>query len=282
MDVGSEPGSGAGARAERRYRLRFSGTCNRCGSELAPGADAYYDPDRKTVRCLACPGLAAGAAQPMDFGVAGASARREFERRAANRAARVKERFGVRLGGAIAAMTEEPQSTRAWGDGATGEELLGQMLAKLPGIVALHDRRIPGTRANIDHIVIGPGGVFVVDAKRYAGRIEVRNKGGLFRSDYRLHVGRRDCSALADGVAWQAEAVVEALGATGAEALPPVSRVLCFVDGDWPLINPPSSFRGVRLESERTLKRLVTQSLTIDPRAIEWATRVLAEALPAK
>ncbi|WP_249934607.1 nuclease-related domain-containing protein [Microbacterium ulmi] len=31
----------------------------------------------------------------------------------------------------------------------------------------MHDRRIRGTRANIDHIVIGPPGVWVIDAKRW-------------------------------------------------------------------------------------------------------------------
>ena len=278
MQVRSE-GTGSGERAARRLHLRYSGTCEACGAELAPGADALYDPSRKTVRCLSCPTLAEA---PVELGVAGGSARREFERRAAKREAETKARYGIRLGGLIVALTNEPQSTRAWATGAQGEELLGAALAGVPGIVVLNDRRVPGSRANIDHIVIGPAGVLVVDAKRYTGRIGIHNKGGLFRSDYRLYIGRRDCSALADGVAWQTEAVVEVLRATGVEALPPVTPVLCFVNGGWPIVNRPTSFGGVRLESERTLKRLVSQGLAIDPRAIEWATRVLAAALPAK
>jgi Nuclease-related domain len=171
---------------------------------------------------------------------------------------------------------------RAWGDGARGDELLGDALLGVPGIVVLHDRKMPGTRAKIDHVVIGPGGVFVVDAKRYAGRIGIHNKGGLFRSDNRLYVGRRDCSALADGVSWQADAVADALRATDLQGLPAVTSVLCFVDGDWPLINPPSSFRGVRLESQRSLKKLVGQAQAVDPQMIERVTRALATALPPK
>ncbi|MEO6532232.1 MAG: nuclease-related domain-containing protein [Pseudolysinimonas sp.] len=31
----------------------------------------------------------------------------------------------------------------------------------------LRDRRIPGSKANIDHVVRAPRGVFVIDAKRY-------------------------------------------------------------------------------------------------------------------
>lgn len=175
-----------------------------------------------------------------------------------------------------------PKPSRAWGDGARGEELLGQVLDDLPGVVVLHDRRMPRTRANVDHIVIGPKGVFVVDAKRYAGRIGIHNKGSLFRADYRLYVGRRDCSALTEKVVWQAKVVLEALQASGIDTLPPITPVLCFVDGDWPLINPPSTFGGVRLENERSIRRLVSAGPAKDPKAIESATRVLMAAVPAK
>jgi hypothetical protein len=47
-------------------------------------------------------------------------------------------------------------------------------------IHALHDRRVSGTRANIDHFVIGPAGVFVIDAKRYEGQIHIRGVDGEF------------------------------------------------------------------------------------------------------
>ncbi|MEW5990840.1 MAG: nuclease-related domain-containing protein [Chloroflexota bacterium] len=40
-----------------------------------------------------------------------------------------------------------------------------------------HDRRVPGTRGNIDHIIVAPASVFVVDARAYVGLIEVRNYG---------------------------------------------------------------------------------------------------------
>lgn len=43
-----------------------------------------------------------------------------------------------------------------------------------------HDRRIPPTRANIDHIVIAPTGVYVIDAKNYTGRAQLSIKGGIF------------------------------------------------------------------------------------------------------
>jgi len=65
----------------------------------------------------------------------------------------------------------------------------------------LHDRRIPGARANVDHIVVAPWGVFVIDAKNYKGRVEKRDRGGFFSTDYRLYVGGRDKTALVAGMA---------------------------------------------------------------------------------
>jgi hypothetical protein len=43
------------------------------------------------------------------------------------------------------------------------------------GYALLVDRCIPGTDGNIDLVLIGPPGVFVVDAKNWSGRIEVRD-----------------------------------------------------------------------------------------------------------
>jgi Nuclease-related domain len=38
----------------------------------------------------------------------------------------------------------------------------------------LHDLALPGSRANIDHLVIGPTGVWVVDTKAYRARVSPR------------------------------------------------------------------------------------------------------------
>jgi hypothetical protein len=77
--------------------------------------------------------------------------------------------------------------------------------------------------------VIGAGGVFVVDAKLYAGTIRVRDVGGLFKRDERLYVGRRDCSGLAENMKWQVEAIEDALGRAKVEPVPPITPVLSSV-----------------------------------------------------
>ncbi len=85
------------------------------------------------------------------------------------------------LAGGIAlvgwALRPDPDPDR-WRRGAEGEAATAMLLARLPRrrYVVLHDRRIPGSRANIDHLVIGPTGVWVIDTKvrRQNYPIEVR------------------------------------------------------------------------------------------------------------
>jgi hypothetical protein len=76
----------------------------------------------------------------------------------------------------------------AWRRGAAGEQRTARLLAGLErqGWVALHDLAIPGSRANIDHLVIGPGGVFVVDSKHYRGRLQLEPSGRLWHGRYPL------------------------------------------------------------------------------------------------
>src|SRR5689334_24236020 len=165
-------------------KLRYAGTCRVCEAELPAREEAIYERATKTVRCLSHdePAPEAEPVAALDPGVPGASARREFERRAAKREAKIREAH-PRLGGFIHAVTDDPQSTRAWNTGALGEERLGARLNELATdtLRVLHDRRIPGTKANIDHLAVTPTGVYVIDAKKYSGRPNLRIEGGLLR-----------------------------------------------------------------------------------------------------
>jgi len=59
-----------------------------------------------------------------------------------------------------------------WAKGAAGERATAATLANLPmSFVVFHDLHVPGSPANIDHLVIGPTGVFVIDSKAYTGRL---------------------------------------------------------------------------------------------------------------
>jgi hypothetical protein len=108
------------------------------------------------------------------------------------------------------AVSDEQQSTTAWDIGALGEERLGKGLDRLASdtLRLLHDRRIPRSKANIDHLAVTTSGVYVIDAKKYRGRPHLKIEGGLFRPRLeRLLVGSRDCTKLVDGVLKQVEFV---------------------------------------------------------------------------
>ena len=156
-----------------------------------------------------------GANEPPEFerGTPGASARREHERRRANREARTRRRYG-RIGGLLLGLRETPAHERAWARGAEGEERIARRLAKLlgDGAVLLHDRRISSSRTNIDHIAVAPSGIWVIDTKRYKGKVAVVTP--LLRPA-KLTIAGRDKSALADGLAEQIAAVQVAMSGTG-------------------------------------------------------------------
>src|SRR4051794_40327228 len=150
MDLGSEDTPPT----RRRLRLRYPAVCSVCRSELVRGTEAWWDSEAKLATCLVC-GSGTELASEL-AGSAGASGRQKYERLHDRRQAQVKHRFGKRLGGVVLALSEDPQSTRAWRTGSAGEERLARFFElELPGgAVALHDRRIPRSRANIDHIVV--------------------------------------------------------------------------------------------------------------------------------
>ena len=109
------------------------------------------------------------------------------------------------------------QVADAWDRGAAGEEATARALASLPPEwTVLHDVRWPGRRkANIDHVVIGPGGVFVIDSKYWSGTVSVA--GDVLRQNGRSR--EKVVAAVADA----------ALAVTGVIGQLPAVPVLCFV-----------------------------------------------------
>jgi hypothetical protein len=81
---------------------------------------------------------------------------------------------------------------------------------------------------------------------------------------------------------WQVEAVAAALGRAGHSPVPRITPVLCFVGASWPVISRPTEFEGVRLESERSIKRLLVRRGDLDTAEIERLTQLLASAFPPK
>lgn len=246
---------------DRRMKLRYAGVCRLCRTNLPAQQEAIYESSTKSVRCVECPAVIVGdEPAPVDLlddgGVAGSSARREYKRRKAKDEERLRQKWG-KLGGIAVALSDEKQSTKAWATGAVGEERLGARLDSLvsESVVVLHDRRIPGSRANIDHIAVTTAGIWVIDAKRYKGRPELKIEGGILRPKVeKLLVGRRDCTKLVDGVLKQVELVRDVVGDV------PVKGALCFVEADWPLIGGAFSTCGIDILWPRRLVRLLSEA----------------------
>jgi hypothetical protein len=97
--------------------------------------------------------------------------------------------------------------TVAWRRGVAGERRTARLLAPLErrGWAVLHDLAIPNSAANIDHLVIGPGGVMAIDSKQYRGQLQVDRDGMVWYGRHLL------VSALRTTL-WEADQADEVLG----------------------------------------------------------------------
>ena len=147
------------------------------------------------------------------------------------------------------------QSTEAWRIGAEGERLTARTLQKLPASYrVLHDLPMPRSKANIDHVVIGPTGVFSVETKNYKNGVKI--KGG------RVYGSGRNLSGVVDQARRQASAVSAKTGAT-------VTPIVCVHGG---AVTVEGLFQkpvvdGVRFCSGRRLAKTIAsrhQLLSVD------------------
>jgi len=296
---------------ERELTLRYAATCRVCNTALPPRSRAIWNRRSKTARCLTCPVPAQPAPPSVesvesvptaDFGVAGASAQRLFAAKEVRRKERLRRNWwAIAIMAVVCAMTtgfvahrlhaniglwaavgavlpvldliRRPQHIDAWRSGAEGERVVGKMLDKLvsQGVVAIHDRRVPGRNTNIDHIAIAPSGIFVVDTKNVAGKV-VASRSGL------RVAGRRQDKMLA-GVAGQIAVVRGVLHGTGGPQVE-VRGVLCFTKADLPWLRPKPN--GIALLYPRGLRRvLTTGDAVLTPEQVNELATQLATRLPA-
>lgn len=265
--------------AARSLILRKDDLCAASGTHVAAGTQATWDATARSVRCSSCtetmPRDLSGL-EILDRGAAGASAAREYDRRKTNRETRIRSEH-PRLGGVVLALSDEPQHQRAWDRGRQGEEAVAEALERRTtngAAVLLHDRRIPGGRANIDHIAVAPSGVYVIDAKDIVGKVVVRTP--LFGRP-RLVVAGRDRTKLVDGLDRQVAAVTAALAGEG---VPAVLGVLCFTRAELPLLGT-TRMRGHLLLYRKALAKRLNADGPLDTGQIEAVARRLAAAMPA-
>jgi hypothetical protein len=124
------------------------------------------------------------------------------------------------LGVAVAALVgwrlrfRPSEQARSWQRGAHGERRTARLLDRLTreGYVVFHDLAVPGSDANVDHLVIGPSGVFVIDSKQWTGRVHQGADGLAWHNHYPL-------DRTLETVRWEAEAISRLLGTRTAALL---------------------------------------------------------------
>ena len=140
----------------------------------------------------------------------------------------------------------------------------------------LHDRLLrPGqSDANLDHVVIGPGGMFLVDAKNRAGRVTGR-EGGLFQHTVRAG------DAVSLNLAAELKKVHGMAAYMAVESGQPVTPVLCLAGAHEAAFGRPQMVQGAwvipvsklvswlnerpQVLDRETVQRVVTRAMTDFP-----------------
>ena len=143
------------------------------------------------------------------------------------------------------------------------------------GIVVLHDRRIPRSRANIDHIAIAPSGVWVIDTKRYKGKVTIVKP---LLGKAKLLIAGREKTTLIDGLAKQTQLARAAM----ADIAPgvPVHGALCFVDAELPML-ARLTFNGYPLLYPKALAKRINASGQLTAHDLQAIARELAARFPS-
>ena len=162
----------------------------------------------------------------------------------------------------------------AWRKGAEGERQLGEALNAAANadtrLTVLHDLTIDGRRANIDHVVIGPAGVTIVDAKAWSGRVSVGN-GTLWQ-------GRRPRGREVDGMREQVHRICAALALRGRDDVP-VRSALCFVNENTGIADRPMQMlAGVALGGVRAVIAYAAADGPLSPADVGEIHRLVASA----
>ncbi len=234
---------------------------------------------------------------------AGKSAQREYERRLARHRARLSamlplavaivvvggvaawklfDRIAPGTGGWFGLLAVVGISLRlglpgahivSWQAGADGERRMARLLEPLErqGFRMLPDRRIPPGAANIDHIVVDPPGIAVIETKSYRGQVRVRG-GELFVN------GRRRTDVV-NQVHRQIDCVRVVLGADADRSHAPILAFICIHRARLPW--QKLQIRSVHITEGMRLCRVLARAPSkLQPAEIDRLASLLDARLP--
>ena len=241
-------------------RLRYGGKCITCGAQIPKGGNGWHDPSASKVACVDCP-LVGAAKQP------------------------IEPMRTNPTGGTSALAVGQSRRDPRWVTGAAGEYLMAKSLHEGlddPAVI-LNDRSVPRSNANIDHVVVAPSGVWIIDSKLWKGLIRVKSAGGLLNTAQKLMIGDRDESARVEKIYSQVIPVANVL----ADPSIPIHPALVFVDGNWgagvtvrAVQNRPYEMLGVLIAWPKAIIAKINESGPLSSEAVVTIARKLDAALP--
>jgi len=131
-----------------------------------------------------------------------------------------------------------------------------------PSYAILHDLKMPGSKGNIDHLVVGPGGAFLVVTRRYTEAIAYR--------DGQLWAGQTSLRGDLDTARVESQFASQTMGT-------PVVPVLSFMDSMMPAA-APRAMDGVLVTSSDNVCRVITRAshtLLTSPQVADVVERAL-------
>jgi len=199
----------------------------------------------------------------------------ESGRDRAARAARDAEGLEAQARELLQRAEQARQAAERFSRGKEGEQLIGALLEQLApqGWKVLHDRRRqPRSPANLDHVLVGPAGVFVIEAKNWTGgRLRLDDQGmavGKWRKDDELHSAKVD-----------ADIVREHVNALGERA--DTAAVVAFVH-DMGLSAPVQHRQVVLLQREQLLPWLTALPTRLTADQVSYLAAALDISFPPR
>ncbi len=173
----------------------------------------------------------------------------------------------------LEALSADSRHELRWAQTAESEERARRLEALLAGsgVRLLNDRRVPGARATIDHLAIGPRGVTVIDAVRERGRPRV--------VDGRLLVDGEDRTSLVRDVLRQVEVIRLGLATSPRLA---VGGAICWVEPSGLPRTRSLSLDGVLIDRPRVLAEELRRAGPLSPRAVKRFAALLDRRLPPR
>ncbi|WP_245642676.1 nuclease-related domain-containing protein [Nonomuraea candida] len=191
-------------------------------------------------------------------------------------------RVGV-TAGVIAAILEAVYRARlnssvpAWRRTSVAERRTEAQLRKLErsGYRTLHARAIPGSEAQIDHLVVGPTGVYAVDSEKWDKRLPVRVQMGK-----KLFHGPFDMKPRLTEAKWEATEASKLISESfGREIAVVPSLAIYGPPVPWKIM----SIRGVDVyQGERARKWITKRERALTTAEIDRIYSIAAEVLPAR